>query len=39
LSDKNDRLYEESLKALQELFSDKSVSKEKCRENLRGLID
>jgi hypothetical protein len=35
----NEEMYDKALEAITDLFSDKSVSQEKCKENLRGLID
>ncbi len=35
----NERLYDEALAAINRMFSDRSVSPEKTRENLRGLRD
>jgi hypothetical protein len=34
----NDKLLEEAEKAINDLFSDMSVSREKCRENMRELL-
>ncbi|MFA5416935.1 MAG: hypothetical protein WC341_00615 [Bacteroidales bacterium] len=33
----NDELYQKALEAITALFSDNSVSQEKCRENLQSL--
>ncbi len=35
----NERLYDEALAAINRMFSDRSVSRETTRENLRGLRD
>ena len=34
----NEELYDVAMKAISELFGDKSVSRSTCRENLEGLI-
>ena len=34
----NEQLYEQALKAIEKLFSDKSVSQEQAKENLESLI-
>ena len=35
----NEELYEKASTAINELFSDQSISKQKCVENLESLID
>lgn len=35
----NEELYEQAIKAIQKLFYDTSVNKEKTEENLNGLSD
>ena len=35
----NNELYESAIKAINELFGDRSVSQEEARENLQGLMD
>lgn len=34
----NEELYKETMDAIEELYADRSVSKEKAIENLKGLI-
>jgi hypothetical protein len=37
-NEKNEKLYQKAMVAINELFSDTSVSQEECRENLQTLI-
>jgi hypothetical protein len=36
-SDRNEELYDRALEAISELYSDRRVSKNKCRENMKEL--
>ena len=35
----NEELYEAAMDAIRELYSDTTVSKEKCKSNMRSLIE
>lgn len=37
--DRNENLYNKALQAIRDLFNDTSVSPDKCRENLKSLIE